>query len=253
VGSSTETLSDKVHKSSQLNKLHDARTVDIKGITPTEENILMNQVYAKNGTLISELIKSCVMDKRIQVGDMLSGDRHALTVAIRIVGYGADFTAEITCPVCEAKQEWEVDLGKFEIKELDLTKVNQVQAYTNEFAMFLPSSKKNITFKFLTGKEEQRIVTEAARRQKAGLQTNTVATDQMKTMLMSVEGIYDQKIVNLFAEKMPARDSMLLRDHYSACEPKIDTSGPFTCRGCGHEEVLSVPLGPTFLWPNLKR
>ena len=232
--------------------LHNALTVDIKAITPTEENILMNPVLIKRGTVISELIRSCIMDKRIDVGEMVSGDRNALMVAIRAVGYGREYTPEVTCPGCESKQDFEVDLGSLNLKEMDLTKLDQVSPYRNEFRLALPASKKLITFKFLTGREEERLLSDIDARKKKGLGSDNLITQRLLTMITSIEGITDRTIIAKFVANMPGRDSVLLRKHYDDNEPAIDMSTEFVCKSCAHTEVLTVPLGPTFLWPNAR-
>ena len=232
--------------------LHGVSTVDIKAITPTEENILMNPVLIKRGTVISELIRSCLMDKRIDVGDMVSGDRNALMVAIRAVGYGREYTPEVTCPGCESKQDFEVDLVSLSLKELDLSKLDQVAPFKNEFRLSLPASKKTVTFKFLTGREEEKLLSDIDARKKKGLGSDNLITQRLLMMITSVEGITDRSIIAKFVANMPGRDSVLLRKHYDENEPAIDMSQEFVCKSCGHTEVLTVPLGPTFLWPNAR-
>lgn len=234
------------------NPLHDQQTVDIKAITPTEENILMNPVLIKRGTVISELIRSCILDKKIDVGEMVAGDRNALMVAIRAVGYGREYTPEVTCPSCESKQEFPVDLAALQLKELDIEKLDQVEQYKNEFRLGLPASRKTITFKFLTGKEEEKLLADIDARKKKGLGSDNLITQRLLMMITSVEGITDRTIIAKFVANMPGRDSVLLRKHYEDTEPAIDMSHEFSCKSCGHTEVLTVPLGPTFLWPNAR-
>ena len=64
--------------------LHGKESVSIKAMTAKEEDILMSRAFSKQGTTISELIKSCVLEKNIDPNEMLSGDRQALLVAIKI-------------------------------------------------------------------------------------------------------------------------------------------------------------------------
>src|SRR5574337_1336005 len=64
------------------NPLFQQEQVEIKGMTANEENILMSRALIKKGTVITELIKACMIDPRIDVNSMVSGDRNALMVAI---------------------------------------------------------------------------------------------------------------------------------------------------------------------------
>ena len=80
---------------------HACETVDIKAMTAREEDILTSRAFIKKGTVITELIRSCLVDKRIDPNSLLSGDRNALMVAIRVTGYGVEYSTEVTCPVCD--------------------------------------------------------------------------------------------------------------------------------------------------------
>ena len=73
-------------------------TIDIKPMTAKEEDILTSRAYIKNGSVISKLIQSCLSDKSIDPDDLISGDRNALLIALRITGYGADYDLELSCP-----------------------------------------------------------------------------------------------------------------------------------------------------------
>ena len=70
-------------------------TIDIRAMTAREEDILTSRALIKKGTVINELIKSCVVDKSINVEKMLVGDRNAVMIAVRITGYGAEYKAEV--------------------------------------------------------------------------------------------------------------------------------------------------------------
>ena len=229
--------------------LRNARTLDIKGITTHEENILVNQALIKKGTMISHLISSCLLDKRIDVSDLLSGDKNALLVAIRAVGYGVDYSPEITCPVCEKKQPFSVNLAQLPLKLLNLDNLNQVQEFKNEFIVQLPASKKTVTFKFLTSGEEEAMLAELEVKKKKGIAEQPI-TQRMFAMIQSIEGRTERPLIMKFVSNMLGMDSAFLRKYYDDNEPGIDMSSEFVCSGCGHTEVLTVPLAPTFLWPN---
>ena len=62
--------------------VYNTETVQIKAMTALEEDILMSQPLIKNGTVITELIKSCVIDKSIDVDSLTLGDRNALMISI---------------------------------------------------------------------------------------------------------------------------------------------------------------------------
>ena len=96
-------------------KLHGKDGLDIKAMTAKEEDILTSRALAKNGTMVSELIRSCLLDKSIDVKTLLSGDRNAIMIAIRISGYGANYEVDITCPECQTKRKSSFDLKNLPI------------------------------------------------------------------------------------------------------------------------------------------
>ena len=78
-------------------------TVDIRAMTAREEDILTSRAYLKRGTVVNELIKSCMVDKGCDPADLIAGDRNALMVSMRITGYGSEYRAEATCPSCSKR------------------------------------------------------------------------------------------------------------------------------------------------------
>jgi hypothetical protein len=232
--------------------LHLAEYIDLKAMTAREEDILMNRNLVRKGTVITELIKSCIIDKNIDVNSLISGDRNALMVAVRITGYSADYSPKVTCPACDTQQDFSVNLENLPVKELDLTKVKQVGFAQNAFEFTLPMSKKTVVYKFLTGKEEERILQDLEAKRKKGIVQENLVTTKLMNSIIAIEGNTERGFINQFCQYMPARDSLALRTILEETEPGIDMSSEFVCNGCGHQEVLTVPLGPTFFWPNAR-
>ena len=65
--------------------------IEMKYMTAKEEDILTNQNYIANGTVIDKLIKSLIVSK-VDYNDLLIGDKNALLIAARILGYGKDYS-----------------------------------------------------------------------------------------------------------------------------------------------------------------
>jgi len=75
-------------------------------------------------------------------------------------------------------------------------------------------------------------------------------TDQLKLIIVSVNGYDDGKSINTFVDGMPAKDSTYLRRAYEKLVPNIDLSVPFSCPSCGFEQEVSMPFTAAFFWPN---
>ena len=223
-----------------------SQTVDIRAMTAREEDILTSRALLKNGSMITRLIGSCLTDKNIDPNTLLSGDRNAILTAIRITGYGSDYNSNITCPSCEVGQVHICNLTDLPIKSLDIDPIAQGQ---NEFEMVLPMTGKRITLKFTTGYDEKESQTIEERKKKQGLVSESSVTDNLFRAILSIEGNSDRTFINKFVRNMPAKDSLAARSYIKLNEPTVMMSSHFTCKNCAHEEVLPLPIGATFLWP----
>ena len=229
--------------------LHNQETVDILPMTAREEDILTSRALMKKGTILSELIKSCLVNKAIDPLDMLIGDRTAIMVAIRITGYGADYDTEVECNECQNKSPKPFNLGELPIRRLALTPVADG---LNLFEFTLPLTKKVIRFKFLTGRDEEQITATADRQKKLNLQSDATVTTNLLYCIQAIDGIEDRAKIASFVRMMPARDSLALRSYIRDNEPGIIMRQEVTCPSCGCTEVISMPIGITFFWPGSK-
>ena len=229
------------------NSLHLCETVDIRPMTAREEDILTSRALIKKGTVITHLIKSCLIDKSINVRDMLSGDRNALMVALRITGYGSEYTTDVTCPDCEVKVKYSFNLAELPIKRLTAAPTT---LGSNVFEFTLPYTKKSVKYKFLTGADEEEINTATERRKKMGQRTDSLVTTKLLYSILEVNGVSDKSKINVFIRNMPARDSRALRKHIDEVEPGIDMRAWFDCDACGEGTHMAMPLGASFFWPD---
>ena len=230
--------------------LHNAETVEIRSMTAREEDILTSKAYIKKGTVISELIRSCLVDKSINPRDLILGDRNALMVAVRITGYGSEYGAELTCTECSAKTEHKFDLAALPIKRLEIDPLEQGN---NLFAFQLPLTKKNVKFRFLTGRDEEEMMATNEKQKKLGISVDNSVTNSLIYSIVSIDGIEDRAKIAAFVRSMPARDSLALRNYIRENEPGIEMKQETTCSACEHVEEVSMPLGASFLWPSVTR
>ena len=227
--------------------LYNRETVEIRPMTAKEEDILTSRALIKKGTVISHLLKSCVVDKSIDTEKMLSGDRNALMVAVRITGYGSSYNVEVDCPACGQRQKAAFSLSELPIKRLAISPVAEG---ANLFEVELPLTKKKVQFKFLTGEDEQEIAIMQERKKKTGQLNENLVTTRLKYAITSVGGITDKNKIAIFVSNMPARDSLFLRKHIDDNEPGIDLKSWLDCISCFESSEVNLPLGATFFWPD---
>jgi hypothetical protein len=233
--------------------LHGKSTVDIRAMTSREEDILSSRAFLKKGTVITELIKSCLVNKGIDPVELLNGDRNALMVAIRITGYGAEYPADVTCNKgdCDHTATQTFNLGQLPIRQLQ---INPVAAGMNLFEFLLPVTKKTVRFKFLTGRDEEQIMQTSAAQKKLNLVvTDQVVTTNLLYTIQSVDGIDDRAKIAGFVKVMPARDSLALRNYIRDNEPGIIMKQTVTCPACEESDEVNMPISTGFLWPGAGR
>ena len=223
--------------------LYGKETIQIRAMTAREEDILTSRALIKKGTVISHLLRSCMIDKRIDPDEMLSGDRNAVMVALRVTGYGADYNVEVDCPACSERSKQSFNLGELAINRLN---INPVAVGANCFEMTLPVTKKPVRFKFLTGRDEQDIMVQNERRKKQGMQADNLVTMRLQYAISQVAGIDDRTKIQMFIRNMPARDSLELRRHIDREEPGINMKSWMDCPACLETSEVRLPLGATF-------
>jgi hypothetical protein len=212
--------------------------VEIKYMTAKEEDILTNQSFIKKGVVLDKLMQSVIVSK-IDYNDLLIGDKNAIMVACRVLGYGNEYKFKYD------EEEHVVDLSLLENKKIDS---NLFKNRVNEFNYTLPFSKNEITFKLLSHKDEQAIQRELDGLRKIHKNNIPELSTRMKYLITSVEGKREKKDIREFVDKyLLARDSKSLRQYVKKIQPDVDLTF-FPDDG---QERTSIPLGVEFFWPEL--
>ena len=212
--------------------------IEMKYMTAREEDILTNQSYIKNGTVLDKLMKSLIVTK-INFDDLLIGDKNAIMVAARVLGYGSEYTFEY------GGETQTIDLSSIENKVLDET---LFQNHLNEFSFTLPHSKNEITFKILSHKDEQDINRELEGLKKINKDASPEMSTRLKYMITSVEGLRDRKDVREFVDTaLLAKDARSLREYIKEIQPDVDLTF-FPSEG---NNRVNIPIGVSFFWPDI--
>ena len=227
--------------------MHGKEDVSIKAMTAREEDILTSRALIKKGTVISELLRSAIVDDGFDPSIMLSGDRNALMTALRVTGYGSEYNVEVDCPACNARTKQSFNLGALPIKRLE---IDPVAPGANLFEVELPMTKKNVRFKFLTGADEQDISVLNDRKKKQGVKVDNLVTTRLTYSIVSVDGITDKSKIGFFIRGMPARDSLFLRKYIDEHEPGIEMKSWMDCSACFESSEVRLPMGAAFFWPD---
>ena len=215
--------------------------IEMKYMTAKEEDILTNQNYIRQGIVIDKLLQSLIVSK-INYNDLLIGDKDAILIASRVLGYGKDYSFKF------GNEDVTVDLTTLKDKELDESLI--LEPRKNEFKFTLPHSNNEITFKLLTQKDETNIEKELEGLKKINKNDNKDLTTRMKFMILSVNGDHEQTTINQFVDNaFLARDARAFREYYNTVNPGIDTNITYEFIE-GIEEGLQIPINMNFFWPD---
>jgi hypothetical protein len=211
--------------------------VEMKYMTAKEEDILTNQSYITKGIVLDKLLESLIVDKNINVKDLIIGDKNALFVAARILGYGKDYSFTY------GGKEVTIDLSEIDNRPFDESLITKG---VNEFSFTLPHSKNNITYKILNGHDEKNIDKEIEGLRKINKDTFPELSTRLKYIITSVENDRDNKTVRNFVDNyLLAKDSRALREHIKSTQPDVDLT--FTTDS---GEEVAIPVGISFFWPD---
>jgi hypothetical protein len=214
--------------------------IEMKYMTAKEEDILTNANYLRNGTVIDKLLQSMIITD-INYNDLLVGDKNAILIAARILGYGKDYSVNYN------SIETIVDLTQLGEKIVD---ESLFKSGINEFSFALPKSQNVVTFKLLTHGDEQKIDAEIKGLQKVNPNSSTDLTTRMKYIITSVNGDRDQKTIRDFIDTaLLAPDARALRQYYNQISPDIDMKYiPSNEDYVG--EGVELPISFNFFWPD---
>ena len=213
--------------------------IEIKYMTAREEDILSNQSYIKKGVVIDKLLQSLIISD-VNYNDLIIGDKNALMVAARVLGYGKDYS------FIYEDEEIEVDLSLIEPKPIDESKFSKGQ---NSFDFTLPSTKTEITFKILTHKDETSISRELEGLKKISKSNSPTISTKLKYIITSVGGDSEKKTIRKFVDEyLLAREARSLRKHIDEFQPDIDMS--FFPPDSDSPQPLTINLN--FFWPDIK-
>ena len=213
--------------------------VEMKYMTAKEEDILSNQNYISKGTVLDKLLESLTLNK-FNIADLMTGDKNAIFVAARILGYGKDYIFSYK------GKDYTVDLSVINNKPFDDSLVSP----KGTFKFTLPTSGITVEFKLLSDKDEEKIKQEIEGYKKINKDSYTGITTRLKYQVISLDGDDNRiNIIEFIDSYLLASDSRALRSYMKLITPDIDLSTKVTIDGI--EEDIDIPITLTFFWPEL--
>ena len=228
--------------------LHNVKEIELRYMTAADEDILTSRSLLRSGKAIDAVLQSCIVDKRIDAEQLISGDKNALVTFLRVSGYGPEYKVELNCPSCGEESRNEFDLSQLEMKTLD---IEPVEPGENRFSFILPTTGVEIEFKFLNSAEEKEI-SDAQDKLKRSTHSpiDRNVTTRLKNTIISVGGNSDPTFINQFVDTLNVRDSRAIRKYMEDNTPDLDMEQEFSCVHCGHRGEVDIPITVGFFWPD---
>tara|TARA_B100000131_G_scaffold323166_1_gene380240 strand:+ start:1399 stop:2337 length:939 start_codon:yes stop_codon:yes gene_type:complete len=229
---------------------HNKEQIEIKYMTAKEEDILASKSLLKKGIAIDRLIKSVCVD-RVNIGSLLTGDKNAIMVAARVTGYGTDYSVNLQCPVCAARNEnynWDLSEVAPQQPDMEWLEKHGYKPTPRGYQITLPKTGARVSVRFLNGDDEEKLDKLQSNRKKANLGESRM-TDQFRQMIVEISGHSDRTLISKFAESMPAGDARVLRKSYAEAKPDVDMSINYVCGECLSESEVDMPMTAEFFWP----
>ena len=213
--------------------------IEMKYMTAKEEDILTNQNYIQKGVVLDKLVEALVMNK-FKVDELIPGDKNALLIASRILGYGKDYTFTY------GNQEYTIDLSTLSEKLFDTTLITS----RGTFKFTLPTSGIEVEFRLLNDKDNEKINQEIEGLKKLNKDSSPEITTRLKHQIVVVNGNIDKNAIREFVEyNLLAADSRALRKYIKDIAPDVDLTTKVVINDV--EEDIDIPSNLNFFWPDL--
>ncbi len=123
--------------------------IPVAYLTAADENIIASPNVYRDGKLLDIILDRKILDKRINVNDLCSGDRDAIILWLRGTSYGEDFPISATNPETGKQYNVTISLSQFDYNKFEL------EGDENGLFDFKTNNGDLIKFKFFTNEDEE--------------------------------------------------------------------------------------------------
>lgn len=217
------------------------KSVRIAYLTAADENILSSPSLIATNKVVDELLKRKILDKDLSIDDIVEEDRQAILIFLRNTSFGSDYKVTSTDPKTGEQFDFELDLSTLKTKDFTL-----VADANGEYPYFMEKSKLDITFKFISKKQEKEL--DQIRDSWNGNGVPPIVTKQLEMMIKSVAGNKDLMNIRNFIENMPIKDSQDFRKFINENKPGLDLTQTATTPS-GDTIQVEIGFGVEFFRP----
>ncbi len=217
------------------------KSLRVAYLTAADENILASPNLIQTSQIVTELLKRKILDRDINIDDIVDEDKEAILIFLRNTAFGSEYTITLTDSKTNESFDVKVDLSSLDFKPFTL------EPDTNgEYPYRMEKSGINITFKFLSQKQEKEI--DELNKSWNGVGVAPIITKRLEMMIKSIEGNKDPMNIRNFIETMPIKDSQDFRKYVNDNKPGLDLTQPATTP-TGEEIQSRIGFGVDFFRP----
>ena len=217
------------------------KSLRVAYLTAADENILSSPNLVATNTVVDELLKRKILDKDINIDDIVDEDRQAILIFLRNTAFGSEYKITTSDPKTGESFTFEIDLSTLKIKDFNLPEDSN-----GEYTYFMEKSKVEVTFKFLTQKQENDL--EQIKVSWNGNGVAPVVTKRLEMMIKSVQGNKDQMNIRNFIENLPIKDSQDFQKFVRDNKPGLDLVQTTTTPS-GDTIQVNIGFGVEFFRP----
>lgn len=217
------------------------KSIRVAYLTASDENILSSPNLIQKNGVVDELLKRKVLDRDINVDELVEEDRQAILIFLRNTAFGSTYKITTVDPKTEKDFTFNVDLSVLKIKDFKL------QAdHNGEYVYHMKQSKVDITFKFLTKKQEKEL--EEIEKSWEGHGIAPIVTKRLEMMIKSVQGNRDLMNIHNFIERLPIKDSQDFKKFVIENKPGLELTQTVKTPS-GEEIQVEIGFGVEFFRP----
>jgi hypothetical protein len=217
------------------------KSVRVAYLTASDENILSSPSFLNTNTVIPELLRRKIIDKDFSIEEMVEEDKQAILIFLRNTSFGSEYMLNTYDPKTDKEFEVKINLESLKLKDFNLTEDSN-----GEYSYYLNKSKVDITFKFLTKKQEDEI--DKIKESWNGNGVAPIITKQLEMMIKSFGGTRDALKIRSFIELMPIKDSQDFRKFIQDNKPGLDLTQQVTTPS-GDTIQVNIGFGVEFFRP----
>ena len=216
-------------------------SIKVSYLTAADENIIMSQNLVQSGEMVDVLLRRKILEPDFHTNDMLECDKEAVLLFLRNTAYGSQYEITLVDPADNTNFTHTVDLSTVGTKEF------QLKPDSNGYFDFkLPTSQKNIKFKFLSGQEENEL--QELPQHYSGVQVVPTVTKRLEKHIVEIEGEKDLGVIATRIQAMPIKDSQALRKYIIENKPGLDLEKTVTAPS-GNQVSTRISFGVAFFRP----